>query len=176
MKFLLVAMIMTMLNTVILLQSDSTTNSTAEIILAIGSVIGIIGGIASPFLLIYFNKKMNAVATSIDGLLEQKSKADKALGVVEGIETAQKEKAIGDARELKMRRDQDLINQPPANRDSEIKDVKNQIVETLETQIHRKGEEMKKVVENKSDQIKDEVKEVPTRTADEVVDKLKPPK
>lgn len=168
----------------ILLQVNTPpVSDTVEIIKAIGAVIGIIGGILSPFILYYVSKMkgevgvvkgdVDAVKKSINGLLEQKSKAERALGVLEGIEDAEKADAIGNKRELQILKEQALKNEIPAsqqNRDSDLKKAEDKIVETLETQIHKKGEEMKKVVENKSDQIKDEVEKVP----DEVVKKLPP--
>lgn len=184
-----------MIPLLILLQADTPVNNTVEVIKAIGSVLSILITAASPFLVAWFNKKMNkvtesqriiavdtkdtnekitAVASKVDGLLDKKALADEALGKIKGLEEAAKEEGIANKREVEIRREQDLINQTPPqnqrNRDSEIKDAQDKIVETLETQIHKKGEEMKKVVENKSDQIKDEVEKVP----DEVVKKLPP--
>lgn len=163
----------------ILLQTEAPTNDLAQIILAVGSVLGIIGGIISPFILIYLNKIAGAqhmMATKVDGLLEQKTLADKALGRIEGIDTAAKEKAIGDARELQSLKEQQLLNQPPPNREtkSEVKDVKDEIVHALEREIHKKGDEIQKVVESKGDEIHKGVDEVPDKTAEKVVEKLPP--
>lgn len=154
MKFLLVVIIMAIFNAVLLLVSDAGWIAITSISASFFSLVGLV-------VVALINKKVNTVKESIDGLLEQKSKADKALGVVEGIEKAKKEKAIGDDRELQLRRDQDLKDQPPPNRDTDIK--------TLEKEISKKGDEIKEAVENKGDEIHTGVKKVP----DEVVDKLK---
>lgn len=149
------AIITLMVSLLVLLQSDiPEKNNTVEIIKAVGGVIAIIGGILSPIILFYVNKmsgKVNAVATKVDGLMEEKTLADKALGRIEGIDTAAKEKAIGDDRELKIIKEQQLRDQIPAS----VSTVKDKIIEAVEI---------------KADETKDVVEKIP----DEVVKKLPP--
>lgn len=152
----------------IVLQSDiPAASSIVEIIKAVGSVLSILITAASPFIIMWIkgrmdnvdnttkdtNVKMAAVAIKVDGLLEQKTLADKALGRIEGIDTAAKEKAIGDARELQSLKEQQLLNQTPPNRDT-TSDVK----------------EIVKAVETKADETQEVVKKIP----EEVVKKLPP--
>lgn len=158
MKFILVAAI-TLLNTLILLVSDAGWIAITSISASFFSLVGLV-------VVALINKKVNTVKQSIDGLLKEKTIADKALGRVEAEDTAAEKKAIGDERELKMRRDQDLKDQPPANQPNRELDM-----DSLEKKIHQKGDEIKKSVETKGDEIHEGVKKVP----DEVVDKLKPP-
>lgn len=160
MKFLIVGGIWLL----ILMQVDPG-NSTVATINAIGEVIKIIGGILAPIIAYYLvkiNSNQKLVATKVDGLLEEKTKATKALGVLEGIENAAKEKAIGDDRELKMLKEQKLKDEVPTS-------VKN-----LENEIRKKGDEIQKAVEEKGADIKDEVVKVPDLTAEEVVKKINP--
>lgn len=99
-------------------------------------------------------KKSSETALKVDGLLEQKTLADKALGRIEGIDTAAKEKAIGDARELQAIKEQQLLHQPPPSIKSDVKEVKDEIVKTIES----KGDETQKVVEKIPDEV---VKKLP---------------
>lgn len=159
MKFILVVITMGLLNTLFLLVSDAGWIAITSISASFFSLVGLV-------VVALINKKVNTVKESIDGLLEQKSKADKALGVIEGIEAAAKEEGIANKREVEIRREQDLKNQPPPNQPNRDVDM-----DSLEKKIHQKGDEIKKSVETKGDEIHEGVKKVP----DEVVDKLKPP-
>lgn len=136
----------------ILLQADNPPNSTAEIILAIGSVLGIIGGIISPFILFYLNKiagQQVVMATKVDGLLEQKTLADKAIGAKDERDTRDRQDASENVGKLKVYQQ---------NRDAvtEVKEIKEVIVKTVE----KKADETKEVVEKIPDEV---VKKLPPK-------------
>lgn len=124
------------------------------------------------------------VKKSINGLLEQKSKADLALGVVQQQEEAAKEEGIANKARLELIREQDLLNrQPPQshNTKNDVKDVKDEIVKTLENEIKKKGDEIQEVVKEKGEEIKegietkgDETHKVVKKIPDEVIKKLPP--
>lgn len=165
---------------ILLAISDEGWRTIGTIMASFFSMLGVI-------FLALINKKVNTavkdtkeVAKSIDGLLHQKSLADKALGRIEGIDKAEKETAIGDARELQMIKEQQLKDQVPPQTNQqnhntggdvkEVKNVKDEIIQALEKEIHQKGDEIQKVVETKGSDIQEKVEQVP----DEVVKKLPP--
>lgn len=152
----------------VLLQiSDAGWSAIAIIVPSVLSFAGLV-------ITLLINKKVNGVALKVDGLLEQKSKADKALGVVEGMETAAKEEGIRNKREVEIRREQDLINQqPPTTSKTEKVTITDDDKRALAKQIEKQGDKIQEVVKDKVEEIKTEV---PVTTADRVVEKLDPKK
>lgn len=160
-----VMLLHSMMQNVLLLVSDAGWIAITSISASFFSLVGLV-------VVALINKKVNTVKESIDGLLKEKSKADEDIGRVRELERAEKEKAIGDSRELEIRKEQDLINQPPPNSNTaktDVQDVKDQI----EKEIHRQGDKIQDVVKDKVEEIK---KEVPEVTSDKVVEKLDPKK
>lgn len=136
----------------ILLQTDTPpVNSTVEIIKAIGGVLGIIGGILTPLILFYINKmsaKMNTVADKVDGLLEEKTKADIKIGEKKVTDAMDKTKADIQTGVQQEKKEQAFRDQPSSQQKDEVIQV----------------------VEKKTEEIKEGVEEVP----DKVVKKLPP--
>lgn len=137
----------------VLLQSDSFWTNAPTIITAMGVFITVL--VAAVIKLLTFLKTMRdevkIVKKSIDGLLEQKTLADKALGRIDALDTAAKEKAIGDARELQALKEQHLLHQTPPNTKSDVKEIV-------------------KTIEDTAKETHDAVEEVP----DKVIEKLPP--
>lgn len=124
MKFLLGAFIMTFLNSLFLLVSDAGWIAITSISASFFSLVGLV-------VVALINKKVNTVKESIDGLLEEKSKADKALGAKEEKDVREKQDASENVGKLKVYQ--------------EVKEIKQEIVKAVEEtadETHKKVEEV----------------------------------
>lgn len=157
----------------ILLQAENQSNSIAEIIMAIGSVLGILITAASPFLVIWFNKKMNTVTTTmntntiitqdtnakvhevaskVDGLLDKKTIADEAAGAKKERDIIDKEAAAENVGKLKAHEENKTTVK-------EVQAIKEVIVKTVET----KADETQEVVKEIPKKVVEEVKKIPPK-------------
>lgn len=133
------------------------------------------------------NKKVNTVvgkvddvAKSINGLLEEKVLADKKIGADEEKVRVAKETAIGDTRELELRNKQKLRDEvppqykdhppPQSNSGSDVTEAKDEIIETVKDAIQREvkveGAKIKETVETKGDEIHEGVNEIPEKVVE----------
>lgn len=145
MKFLLGAYMMTILNSLLLQVSDSFWSNLPVLITSVvGAILSLLAFIRAG----QASKTSSANALKIDGLLIEKTKADKAIGAKEERDTRDRADASENVGKLKeMQKNKDTV--------TEVKEIKEVIVKTVEA---------------KADETKEVVKEIP----DEVVKKLPP--
>lgn len=145
--------------------------------MAIGIIMPSFFSLAGLVILALINKKVAVVAKSINGLLEEKVIADKKIGAEEEKVRATRDTAIGDKRELKIIKDQQLRDQIPNQQyqqnpenKSDVKEAKDEIIEAVEDEIQRvvkaKGDEIQETVETKGDEIHEGVNEIPEKVVE----------
>lgn len=108
--------------------------------IAIASIAASFFSLISVIAIAIINRKVNVVSKSIDGLLEQKSKADKALGAKEEKDTRERQDASENIGKLKVyQQNKDAV--------TEVKEIKEVIVKTVETKADETQEVVKKIPE-----------------------------